>query len=666
MNRPEEKVEKLREEIRKHEYHYYVLDDPLISDAEYDGLMIELRQLEEAHPELLSSHSPTQRIGGQPLPMFGSITHRLPLLSLDNAFSYQDLRFFDQRLKKELGPVTYVAELKIDGVSIALVYEQGVLINAATRGDGMVGEDVTANIRTVKSIPLKLKNELPRVEVRGEVYMPKGQFVRLNREKEEKGEKVFANPRNAAAGSLRQLNPKITARRALDSFIYDIMHLEGKDIYSQQEALQILGELGFKVNPQSKYCQDIEEVIQYIETWVEQRHGLPYETDGVVVKLDPYAGRQQMGQTIRSPRWAVAYKFPAEEMETRVLDVEVNVGRTGIIAPTAILEPVFIAGTTVSRASMHNFDLVEEKDIRIGDRVLIHKAGDIIPEIIKSLPQYREGQEKIIVPPHNCPACGSVLIRLDSEVAWRCENISCPARLKESIIFFASRGAMDIEGLGPALVEQLVNSGLVNQVADLYKLDVEKVASLDRMGNKSAHNLLQAIEKSKEQPLHRLLTALGIRHIGAKSARLLTQRIAHMENFFKVSEDELAQIQEIGPIMADSIVKFFAEPLNRDTIDLLCEQGVNMTEPRPLTQEFPLAGQTFVLTGTLQTMTRNEVAEVIEKLGGKVSGSVSKKTDYLVVGESPGSKYDKAMGLGIKILEEEQFLQNLGQWQQGI
>ena len=496
--------------------------------------------------------------------------------------------------------------------------------------------------------------------------MPKREFLRLNKEKEEKGEKLFANPRNAAAGSLRQLNPKITAGRALDSFIYDIMHLEGKDIFSQQEALQFLKEAGFKVNPQAKYCQDIEEVIQYIETWVEERHSLPYEIDGVVVKLNPYAGRQKIGQTVRSPRWAVAYKFPAEEAETRVLEVEVNVGRTGIIVPTAILEPVFIAGTTVSRASMHNFDLVAEKDIRIGDRVLIHKAGDIIPEIIKSLPHYRSGQEENILPPDRCPACGSTLVRLDGEVAWRCESISCPARLKESIVFFASRGAMDIEGLGPAIVEQLVNRGMVSQIADLYKLDLEAVAALDRMGKKSAQNLLQAIEKSKKQPLHRLLTALGIRHIGARSARLLTQNLSHIEDFFAVSEEQLAQIPEIGPIMADSIVKFFAEPRNRETIALLQEQGVNMSEPKALTREMPLLNKTFVLTGTLQAMSRQQASEAIEKLGGKVSSSVSKKTDYVVLGESPGSKYDKALGLEIKILDEEEFLKQLAQWQQSI
>ncbi len=667
MERPEFDIEQLRDRIREYEYHYYVLDDPLITDAEYDQLMQELRQLEEAYPELLKIDSPTQRVGGQPLAIFGTIAHRRPLLSLDNAFSYQDLRSFDQRLKRELGKVTYVVELKIDGVSIALRYEQGLLINAATRGDGMVGEDVTANIRTIRSVPLKLKKTLPFLEVRGEIYLPKKEFLRINKEKEEMGEKVFANPRNAAAGSLRQLNPKITAKRGLDSFFYDIIHLDGRDAFSQQEALQLLHELGFKVNPQAKYCEDMEEVIKYIETWTEKRHGLPYEIDGVVVKLNPYAGREQIGQTVRSPRWAVAYKFPAEETETRVLGVEVNVGRTGIIAPTALLEPVFIAGTTVSRASMHNFDLVAEKDIRIGDRVLIHKAGDIIPEIIKSLPQYRAGQEERIVPPHNCPACGSMVVRLDGEVAWRCENINCPARLKESIIFFASRGAMDIEGLGPALVEQLVNSGLVNQVADLYKLNLEEVAALDRMGKKSAQNLLEAIARSKTQPLHRLLTALGIRHIGAKSARLLSQKINHMEDFFAISEEELAQIPEIGPIMADSIVKFFNEPLNRQTIALLREQGVNMNETALLlVRDLPLSGQTFVLTGTLQTMTRHQATELIESLGGKVMGSVSNKTDYLVAGASPGSKYEKALQLGILIMEEDQFRQSLQEWQQSL
>ncbi len=665
MRDPHNHIEELRDELRKHEYRYYVLDDPLISDAEYDRLMLELRQLEQANPQLLRSDSPTQRVGGQPLDKFGSAAHRFPLLSLDNAFTYQDLKDFDHRLKRELDQVSYMAELKIDGVSIALVYEQGILLNAATRGDGMVGEDVTANIRTIKSIPLKLPNPLPRLEVRGEIFMPKAEFLRLNIEKEEKGEKVFANPRNAAAGSLRQLNPGITAQRSLDSFIYDILYLEGKEVSSQAEALQTLRESGFKVNSQARSCEDMEAVIHYIQELADKRHELPYEIDGVVIKLNLYAGRSRMGQTTRSPRWAVAYKFPAEEKETDLLKVEINVGRTGIIAPTAILEPVFIAGTTVSRASMHNFDLVAEKDIRIGDRVLIHKAGDIIPEIIKSLPEQRSGREQIILPPGICPACGSGVVRLDGEVAHRCENINCPARLKESLIFFASRGAMDIEGLGPALVEQLVNSGLVEQVADLYELDEEKVAALDRMASKSARNLLQAIEKSKAQPLHRLLTALGIRHIGAKSARILAGQISHMDGFFQVGEEELAQIPEIGPVMADSIVKFFAEPLNRETIDRLREQGVNMREERPAERDLPLVGKTFVLTGSLQTMTRIQAGETIQALGGKVSGSVSKKTDYVIAGESPGSKYEQAVKLGLNILDESRFLEKLGEWQPG-
>ncbi len=655
MSWPVSDIEKLRDELRMHEYRYYVLDDPLISDAEYDRLMRELQNLEDAHPELLTSDSPTQRVGGQVLGKFSSIAHRIPLLSLENAFSYKDLRDFDRRLKKELDEVSYMAELKIDGVSIALVYEDGILINAATRGDGLLGEDVTVNIKTIKTIPLKLRFPVPRLEVRGEVYMPKKEFLRINTEKEEKGEKTFANPRNAAAGSLRQLNPRVTAERFLASFIYDILYIEGRQVLSQEEALQTLKDFGFKVNPYARHCEAMDEVFELMGELAEERHNLPYEIDGVVVKLNPYAGRSLMGQTAKSPRWAIAYKFPAEAKETRLLDVAMNVGRTGVIAPTAILEPVFIAGTTVSRASMHNFDLLGEKDIRIGDRVLIHKAGDIIPEIIKSLPEQRSGEEKIIRPPEKCPACGRGVVRLDGEVAYRCENINCPARLKESLIFFASRGAMDIDGMGPAIIEQLVNSGLVNKVADLYNLDMEDLLTLDRMGSKSAQNLLRAIEDSKKRPLHRFITALGIRHIGARSARILTQQLADINEYFQVSEEELAQIPEIGPIMADSIVKFFAEPRNQETIALLQQKGINMTEGKPIQGELLLANKTFVLTGTLQSMTRSQASEAIQDLGGKTSSSVSKNTDYLVAGEFPGSKYDKALQLGVKILDETQF-----------
>jgi DNA ligase (NAD+) len=592
---------------------------------------------------------------------FKKVLHRYPLLSLDNAFSYQDLKDFDLRVRRELGEASYVAELKIDGVSIALVYEHGLLVSAATRGDGIAGEDVTNNIKTIKSIPLKLREKLPRVEVRGEIYMPKSEFLRLNAKNEEKGERVFANPRNAAAGSIRQLNPQVTAARSLAAFIYDIIYIEGLPVSTQQQALQILRELGFPVNQYATYCPDIDQVFAITEEFLQKRHQLPYEIDGVVVKLNDFSGRQILGQTSKSPRWAVAYKFPAEEKETRLLNVELNVGRTGIIAPTAVLEPVLLAGTTVSRASMHNFDLVAAKDIRIGDKVLIHKAGDIIPEIIKPLKDQRSGEEIEIIPPTHCPACGSQVVKLDSEVAYRCENINCPARLKESLIFFASREGMDIEGLGPAIIEQLVNKGLVNQVADLYQLDAEKLAALERMGKKSAANLMQAIEESKKRPLYRLITALGIRHIGAKSARILTRSIRNIDDFFKASEEELARIPEIGPIMADSLVKFFAEPRNRETIERLKNCGLNIIE-EAADNHGQLTGKTFVLTGTLSSMTRNEAGEIIQNLGGKVSGSVSKKTDYVIVGEDPGSKYDKAIQLGVTVMNEAEFLEFLSQY----
>jgi DNA ligase (NAD+) len=654
-------IEELREEIRKHEYYYYVLDDPQITDAEYDNLMRQLKNLEDKYPLLITPDSPTQRVGGQVMDKFKKVLHRYPLLSLDNAFSYQDLKDFDLRVRRELGEASYVAELKIDGVSIALVYEHGLLVSAATRGDGIAGEDVTNNIKTIKSIPLKLREKLPRVEVRGEIYMPKSEFLRLNAKNEEKGERVFANPRNAAAGSIRQLNPQVTAARSLAAFIYDIIYIEGLPVSTQQQALQILRELGFPVNQYATYCPDIDQVFAITEEFLQKRHQLPYEIDGVVVKLNDFSGRQILGQTSKSPRWAVAYKFPAEEKETRLLNVELNVGRTGIIAPTAVLEPVLLAGTTVSRASMHNFDLVAAKDIRIGDKVLIHKAGDIIPEIIKPLKDQRSGEEIEIIPPTHCPACGSQVVKLDSEVAYRCENINCPARLKESLIFFASREGMDIEGLGPAIIEQLVNKGLVNQVADLYQLDAEKLAALERMGKKSAANLMQAIEESKKRPLYRLITALGIRHIGAKSARILTRSIRNIDDFFKASEEELARIPEIGPIMADSLVKFFAEPRNRETIERLKNCGLNIIE-EAADNHGQLTGKTFVLTGTLSSMTRNEAGEIIQNLGGKVSGSVSKKTDYVIVGEDPGSKYDKAIQLGVTVMNEAEFLEFLSQY----
>lgn len=649
-------IESLRDEIRKHEYQYYVLDAPLITDAEYDELMRELLRLEKQHPEWLSQDSPTQRVGGKAMEGLQQVQHRNPLLSLDNAFSLEDLRDFDRRVRKIDQPVDYMAELKIDGVSIALVYERGILVNAATRGNGVVGEDVTLNVRTIKNIPLKLRSELPRLEVRGEIYLPKNEFVRINQEREEREERIFANPRNAAAGSLRQLDPGVTASRALAAYIYDILYIEGLELNTQAEALAFLREQGFPVNQEARFCADMDTVYDYCQRFEEQRHSLPYEIDGVVIKLNAFSPRQELGQTAKSPRWAIAYKFLAEEKETRLLAVEINVGRTGIIAPTAVMEPINLAGTSVSRASLHNFDLVRDKDIRIGDVVLVHKAGDIIPEIIKPLTEKRSGDEQEIKAPEACPACGSRAVRFEGEVAFRCENISCPARLKESLIFFASRSAMDIEGMGPALVEQLVEKELVRDIADLYDLKAEQISSIERMGAKSAQNIIKAIEDSKQRPLHRLITALGIRHIGAKTAKLLTHAIKNLDDFKSVNEERLLTIPEIGPKMAASVVCFFAETRNLNTLGRLEQAGLNTLETEITADNQILAGKTFVLTGTMQSMGRQEASERIEALGGKTSNSVSKKTDYLLLGEDPGSKYEKALQLGVTIMEEAEFL----------
>lgn len=649
------RIDELREIIRHHDYNYYVLDNPLISDTEYDALMQELKQLEKDFPELITSDSPTQRVGGSLLDKFTTYTHRQPLLSLDNAFSAAELQEFDRRIAKAVPQPEYMAELKIDGLSIALIYENGRLVKAATRGDGMVGEDVTLNVRTIKSVPLKLNHPLPRLEVRGEIYMPKKEFSRLNREKEEKGERIFANPRNAAAGSLRQLDPSVTAQRTLAAFVYDITFLEGHELDNQEQALHFLQEQGLPVNTEFRLCSDMDEVYQYCEKYNSRRHELPYEIDGVVIKLNPFKGRIALGQTTRSPRWAIAYKFPAEEKETVLRDVEINVGRTGIIAPTAILDPVSLAGTTVSRASLHNFELVREKDIRIGDTVLIHKAGDIIPEIIGPVTTKRKGREKEITAPETCPACNSKAVKLEGEVAIRCENINCPARLKESLIFFSSREAMDIEGMGPAVIEQLVDRGLVHKVDDLYRLTAKELEQLDRIGAKSAAKLIAAIETSKSRPLYRLLAALGIRYIGVKSARTITAHFRNIEDLMKAKQEDLISIPEIGEKMAESIVKFWAEPRNVNTINGLKAAGLNTAEDSYDKKELLLSGKIFVITGTLPDMTRQEAAEMIEQLGGKVSGSVSQKTDYVVAGENPGSKYDKARQLGVAVINAEEF-----------
>ncbi len=661
MSEIQARLDELRDNIRKHEYQYYVLDDPLISDAEFDRLMRELIRLEEEYPELLSPDSPSQRVGGELRDGLPAVAHRIPLLSLDNAFSLADLQSFDRPIRvgqdsANTQEFAYMAELKIDGVSIVLIYENGFLVRAATRGDGLIGEDVTPNVRTIKNIPLKLRTALSRLEVRGEIFMPKSEFARLNQEREEKGEKNFANPRNAAAGSLRQLNPSITASRALAGFIYDIIYVEGHQVDSQDAALGFLQEQGIPVNQGYQICRNIEEVYAYCQKIETERHQLPYEIDGVVVKLNDFAPRQELGQTAKSPRWAIAYKFLAEEKETRLKGYELNVGRTGIIAPTALLEPVSLAGTTVSRASLHNFVLVSERDIRVGDMVLVHKAGDIIPEIIRPLIEKRNGAELEILPPDHCHSCGSLAVRAEGEVAYRCENLNCPARLIESLVFFASRNAMDIDGLGPALIEQLTARGLVANIADLYNLNEDQLAGLERMGAKSAANLIKAIENSKTKPLHRLITALGIRHIGLKTARILAEVMGHIDDYKRAAVPELMQIPEIGSKMAGSLVSFFAEPHNLEMLNRLEQAGVNMGEEQKAPAGGRLKGKTFVLTGALASMSRSDASEKIMALGGKTSSSVSKHTDYVVAGAETGRKYDKAMELGLTILTESEFL----------
>ena len=656
MTELELKLNDLRERVRKYDYEYYVLDSPTVEDIVYDTAMRELKEIEKAHPELVTPDSPTQRVSGMPVREFTAVPHRVPLLSLDNTFSLEELRDFDKRQRPFLPHPEYRTELKIDGLSIEIIYENGVFQTASTRGDGSIGEDVTANVRTIKNIPLRLKTNLPLLAVRGEIYMPKQSFLRLNEEREAAGEKIFANPRNAAAGSLRQLDSTITAKRDLAAFFYEIQYADGLGPFrTQHEKVAFLQRTGLPVNPKSELCKNIDEVWKTCERFLEMRHELPYDIDGVVVKLNDIAAQKEMGSTSHGPRWAIAYKFPPEEKETRLLDVILNVGRTGIVAPTAILEPVSLAGSIVSRASLHNFDYIREKDLRIGDSVLLHKAGDVIPEITRSLPGKRTGTEREVEIPAHCPSCGEPVVREDDEVAYRCENIDCPSRLKESLCFFASREAMDIDGLGPAAVDLFLNRGLIRSIADLYRLKILQIASLERMGEKSAKNLLTAIEESRHRPLSRLITALGIPHVGSRTAKILCRHFPSMDAFLNAKAADFERVDEIGPIMAQSIETFFALPRSRELIGHFRELGLNMEEPQEEGIDNSLAGQTFVLTGTLSSMTRQEAGELILKRGGKVSGSVSKKTSFVVVGEDAGSKYDKAVSLGIKTLSEPEF-----------
>ncbi|CAI8989249.1 NAD-dependent DNA ligase LigA [Priestia megaterium] len=658
------RVQELRDLLNQYGYEYYVLDQPSVPDAEYDKLMNELIEIEESFPELKTADSPTQRIGGQVLDAFEKVQHQTSMLSLGNAFNEEDLRDFDRRVRQAVGDeFSYVCELKIDGLAVSLRYEDGYLVLGATRGDGTTGENITENLKTIRSIPLRIKEPLS-MEVRGEAFMPRKSFEALNEAKMERDEVPFANPRNAAAGSLRQLDPKIAAKRNLDIFVYAMTDTGELEIDSHSESLNLLDELGFKTNRERQTCETIDDVIAYIESWQTQRPELSYDIDGIVVKVDSFDQQAELGTTAKSPRWAIAYKFPAEEVVTKLVNIELTVGRTGVITPTAILEPVQVAGTTVQRASLHNEDLIREKDIRIGDYVVVKKAGDIIPEVVNVIEEKRTGEEQEFTMPTHCPECESELVRLEGEVALRCINPSCPAQIREGLIHFVSRNAMNIDGLGEKVISQLFREQLIKDVADIYTLTKQQLIELERMGEKSADNLIAAIEASKENSLERLLFGLGIRHVGAKAAKTLAQHFETIDKLTKATYDELVAINEIGAKMADAIVAYFTQEEVQELIHELKEYGVNPTYKGPKlvsveNVDSVFAGKTVVLTGKLEQLSRNEAKAQIEALGGKVTGSVSKKTDLVVAGEEAGSKLTKANELEIEVWDEARLLTEL-------
>ncbi|MEH7581753.1 NAD-dependent DNA ligase LigA [Priestia megaterium] len=658
------RVQELRDLLNQYGYEYYVLDQPSVPDAEYDKLMNELIEIEESFPELKTADSPTQRIGGQVLDAFEKVQHQTSMLSLGNAFNEEDLRDFDRRVRQAVGDeFSYVCELKIDGLAVSLRYEDGYLVLGATRGDGTTGENITENLKTIRSIPLRIKEPLS-MEVRGEAFMPRKSFEALNEAKMERDEVPFANPRNAAAGSLRQLDPKIAAKRNLDIFVYAMTDTGELEIDSHSESLNLLDELGFKTNKERQTCETIDDVIAYIESWQTQRPELSYDIDGIVVKVDSFDQQAELGTTAKSPRWAIAYKFPAEEVVTKLVNIELTVGRTGVITPTAILEPVQVAGTTVQRASLHNEDLIREKDIRIGDYVVVKKAGDIIPEVVNVIEEKRTGEEQEFTMPTYCPECESELVRLEGEVALRCINPSCPAQIREGLIHFVSRNAMNIDGLGEKVISQLFREQLIKDVADIYTLTKQQLIELERMGEKSADNLIAAIETSKENSLERLLFGLGIRHVGAKAAKTLAQHFETIDKLTKATYDELVAINEIGAKMADAIVAYFTQEEVQELIHELKEYGVNLTYKGPKlvsveNVDSVFAGKTVVLTGKLEQLSRNEAKAQIEALGGKVTGSVSKKTDLVVAGEEAGSKLIKANELEIEVWDEARLLTEL-------
>lgn len=654
----EKRIKELREEIRYHERKYYVENTPVISDYQFDMLMKELEHLESLFPDLITPDSPTQRVGGEPAEGFPTVFHDKPMLSLDNTYSYEEIREFEKRIKRIIPEekIDYVAELKIDGLSMSIVYENGILVRGVTRGDGIKGEDVTHNVRTIRSIPLKIE-ETRKVEVRGEIYLPFASFKKINEERMEKGEPLFANPRNAAAGSMRTLDPKEVAGRGLDSFIYYIFIDGNEPFETHWENLSLLKKLGFKTNPNSRYCRDIEEVIEFCEEWNEKKEKLDYEIDGVVIKVNSVRLQKLLGATSKFPRWAIAYKYPPKQAVTKLKEIIVQVGRTGALTPVAVFDPVELSGSTVSRATLHNEEEVQRKDIRIGDYIIVEKAGEVIPYVVGPVKERRTGEEKIFVMPKNCPVCGSEVYKPEGEVISRCLNASCPAKVKESILHFASRKAMNIEGLGDALVDQLVEKNLVRSISDLYHLKYEDLVKLERMGPKSSKNLLEQIEKSKENDLSKLIYALGIRYVGEHIAEILAENFDSIDELARAKREELLRIREIGEKVAESIEMFFKQKENLELIERLKSAGVNVKSKREkkVVKDI-LKGKTFVITGTLSKYRREEAEKLIISLGGKVSSSVSSKTDYLIVGSDPGSKLEKAKALGIKTISEEEFL----------
>jgi DNA ligase (NAD+) len=646
------KIEKLRDEIRAHDHKYYVEDDPVISDFEYDHLVKELEGLEEQYPDLVTPDSPTQRVSGTPVSEFPSVEHKTQMLSLDNTYNFEELREFHKRVLKKIPECKYVVEPKIDGLGVALVYENGLFVRGSTRGDGKIGEEVTLNLKTIHSIPLKVEDErLANCEVRGEVFMSLPGFKKMNKDREKNGVPVFANPRNAAAGSIRQLDPKIPDGRPLDIFIYFLSYLEGLGFYTHWESLSAMKKAGFKINPLVKLCKTLDEVIEYCIELEEKRDDLDYEIDGAVIKVDSFEQQRILGATTKHPRWAIAYKFKARQATTKLLEIKIQVGRTGALTPVAVLEPVELGGVTVSRATLHNEDEIKKKDLRIGDIVLVERSGDVIPQVVKAIDEKRTGEETEFKMPTKCPECGGEVERPEGEARWRCQNLQCPAQLRRRISHFAAKGAMDIEHLGPETVDKLLEFKLIETLDDLYSLKKEDLLELEGFEEKSTDNLINAINESKTQELSRLIFGLGIRHVGQYAAQLLANYFGSLDGLSQAMGYQLEGIKGIGKESAESILSFFAEEDNNKLIQALKEKGVSPSIKRT----GPLEGKQFIFTGSLENITRGEAKEMVERSGGIVSGSVSKNTDFVVVGEKPGSKFEKAMKLGLKILDEDEF-----------